>query len=281
MPSANARANANLSVAQDPAVALEAQRQRDLVAGFELAGSTPCDLRLGESGVRAERGLEAYRANAEAIADRALGAVFATLRNMLGAVDFKHLAREFWRAAPPQCGDLGEWGRHFPSWVGAHAASADWPCLADCARLDLALHLNERAADAVLDAASLARLETHDPERLRLELMPGVGLICSAWPIATIHHAHQVGADEAAAAFQAVREAFAARSAERVLVARQGWRAVLHRLDGPEAAWTQSVLGGASLGAALGQATEGFDFASWLGRALRGSWLKGVAVAGD
>ena len=268
-------------MAQDPAVVQEAQRQRDLIAAFEVAACMPCGLRLSESGGRAERGLEAYRANAEASADRALGAVFTTVRTMLGAAAFKHLAREFWRADLPLCGDLGEWGRNFPNWVAAHGASAGWPCLADCARLDLALHLNERAADAALDAASLSLLETHDPECLCLQLMPGIGLICSAWPIATIHRAHQVGADAAAQAFQAVREALAARSAERVLVARQGWRAVVHRLDGPEAAWTQSLLDGASLGAALGRATEAFDFANWLGRALRGSWLKGVAVAGD
>ena len=274
-------ANAKLAVAQDSAVVPEAQRQRELIAAFEVAGSMPCGLRLSESGARAERGLEAYRANAEAIADRALGAVFATVRTMVGAIDFKHLARDFWRAAPPLRGDLDEWGSEFPGWLAGHVAMAAWPYLADCARLDLALHLNERAADAVLDAASLSLLETHDPERLRLQLMPGVSLICAAWPIATIHHAHQVTTEEAVQAFHAVREALASRSAERVLVARQGWRAVVYRLDGPEAAWTQSLLDGASLGAALGLATEAFDFANWLGRALRGSWLKGVAVAGD
>ncbi len=273
--------SAKLAVAQDSAVVQEAQRQRGLIAAFEVAGSMPLGLRVSESGTRLERGLEAYRANAEAMADRALGAVFATVRTMVGADDFKHLAREFWRAAPPLCGDLGEWGSAFPGWLGAHAAMAAWPYIPDCARLDLALHLNERAADASLDAASLSLLETHDPERLRLQLMPGVSLICSAWPIATIHDAHQVAADETVQAFHAVRGALAMPSAESVLVARNGWRAVFDRLDAPEVAWTQSLLDGASLGIAMGQAREGFDFANWLGRALRGSWLKGVAVAGD
>jgi len=274
-------ADPKLTVVKDSARAHEAQRQRDLIAAFEGAGSMPFGLRTRESGARGACGLEAYRANAEAIADRALGAAFATVRTMVGADDFKHLAREFWRGQPPLRGDLGEWGSEFPGWLAEHAAMAAWPYLADCARLDLALHLNERAADAVLDAASLSLLETHDPGRLRLQLMPGVGLICSAWPIATIHHAHQIAADEAAQAFEVVREALAAPSAECVLVARHGWRAVVHRLDGPEAAWTQSLLDGANLGAALGQAGEGFDFAGWLGRALVGSWLKGVRACID
>ena len=45
-----------------------------------------------------------------------------------------------------------------PEWLAGHEALAAWPYLADCARLDLALHRCERAADAVFDAASLARL---------------------------------------------------------------------------------------------------------------------------
>lgn len=259
----------------------EAQRQRDLITALEGSGPTAVDMRLHEAGARAARGLEAYRANAEAIADRALGAVFTTVRTMVGIDDFKHLAREFWRAHPPLRGDLGEWGDEFPGWLAEHVAMAAWPYLADCARLDLALHLNERAADAVLNAASLSLLETHDPERVCMRLMPGVSLLCSPWPIATIHHAHQASADEAAQAFLAVREALAASNAESVLVARHGWRAVAHRLDVHEAAWTQSLLGGASLGVALSQAGVGFDFAGWLGRALRGSWLKGVQACGD
>ena len=32
---------------------------------------------------------------------------------------------------------------------------------------------------------------------------------------------------------------------------------------------------------ALGAAGEGFDFSAWLGTALRGGWLKGVAVRPD
>lgn len=268
-------------MADDASVVHEAQRQRDLIVALEAVGPMPVDLRLREAGARAARGLEAYRANAEASADRALGAVFSTVRTMVGVDDFKHLAREFWRAHPPLRGDLGAWGDEFPGWLAAHTAMTAWPYLADCARLDFALHLNERAADAVLDAPSLSLLETHDPERLRLRFMPGVSLICSPWPVATMHHAHRVAADEAAQAFQAVREALAGSSAEHVWVARHGWRAEVHRLDGPEAAWTQSLLDGASLGAALGQAGERFDFAGWLGRALRGSWLKGVQACGD
>jgi hypothetical protein len=259
----------------------EAARQQALLAVLMAPDTEPAALALRETGARAARGLEAYRANAEASADRALASTFATVQAMVGAEDFTHLAREFWHAHPPQRGDLGEWGAEFPAWLGAHAAMARWPWLADSARLDLALHRNERAADAVLDAVSLALLESTDPARLRMQLMPGTALLRSVWPIASIYAAHQLGGDAAEHAFEAVREAIADARGEQVLVARQGWRAVVHRLDRPGAAWVQAVLDGACLADALVRAGEDFDFTAWLGTALRESCLKGVVASND
>ena len=259
----------------------EATRQQALLAALMTNEARSAALALRETGARAARGLEAYRANAEASADRALASTFGTVQAMVGAEDFTHLATEFWHAHPPQRGDLGEWGAEFPAWLGAHAAMAPWPWLADSARLDHALHRAERAADAVLDAASLALLESTDPLRLRMQLMPGTALLRSAWPIASIHAAHQLGGDAAEHAFEAVRAAIADGCGEQVLVARQGWRAVVHRLDSPGAAWAQAVLDGLCLADALAGAGEGFDFTAWLGTALRESWLKGVVASND
>ncbi|MBL0094465.1 MAG: putative DNA-binding domain-containing protein [Piscinibacter sp.] len=85
----------------------EARRQRQLLAALSLRGEPPA---LRERGARAERGLAAYRANASALAERALAAACPTLQAMLGEADFAALARAFWRDHPPQRGDLGEWG---------------------------------------------------------------------------------------------------------------------------------------------------------------------------
>lgn len=259
----------------------EAQRQQALLVALTTGNACPQMLALRETGERAARGLQAYRANAEAIADRALASVFSTVQAMVGESDFTHLACEFWRAHPPLRGDLGEWGGGFPAWLEAHTAMANWPYLGDCARLDLALHRNERAAEAPLDAASLALLEAADPSRLRIQLMPGVALLRSAWPIASIHRAHQLEGIEAERAFDAVREAIAAQLGESVLVARKGWRAVAHRFDLRSAGWTQDLLDGVSLAAALDNAGEGFDFAAWLATALRESWIEAVVVSND
>ena len=257
----------------------EAQRQQALLSMLARGGARITTLR--ESGARAARGLEAYRANAEAIAVRALGSTFPTVTAMVGDEDIKRIARDVWLAHPPERGDLGEWGDAFPDWLASHAGLIAWPWLADCARLDLARHRNERAADAVFDATSLARLESVDPAHLRLTLMPGTALLRSAWPVATIHHAHQLEGDAAERAFERVREAIAADRGEQALVVRRGWRAVVHALDPCDAAWTHDLLAGVNLADALARAGAGFDFAAWLATALRESWLKGVDASND
>lgn len=262
----------------------EAERQRDLLRALDaLAASSGAGANMGlrEQGERAARGLEAYRANAEAIAERALAAAFGTVRAMVGEEDFARLARELWASHPPSRGDLGEWGESFPEWLGAHAGMVAWPYLADCARLDLALHRNERAADAVLDAASLSLLESTDPSALHLVLMPGAALVSSGWPVVSIHRAHQLDGDAAERAFEAVRKAIAEPRAESAFVVREGWRAVVHALTPADARWTAALLAGADLATAFERAGEDFDFALWLQTAIRHTWLKGVVASND
>ena len=255
----------------------ELQRQQDLLRA--LSGGPIVGLR--EQGARAARGLEAYRANAEASAERALAAAFSTVQALVGADDFGRLAREFWHAHPPQHGDLGEWGEAFPAWLAAHAALAPWPYLGDSARLDFALHRSGRAADAVLDAASLSLLESADPARLRIELMPGTVLIRSRWPIVGIHHAHQLDGDAAEHAFAAVREDIERHCGEDALVVRDGWRAVVVPRRAVDARWTESLLAGVTLAEAFEHAGADFDFAAWLASAIRQTWLKGVLAIND
>lgn len=257
----------------------EAQRQQRLLAA--LADGALPDAALREAGARAARGLEAYRANAEGIAERALGSGFPTLQAMLGADDFAHLAREFRLAHPPARGDLGEWGDALPAWLDANTRLAAWPWFGDSARLDAAVHHCERAADATPDIGSLQRLGTDDPAQLRIALVPGSAVLRSAWPIATTHAAHQLAGDAAERAFAQVREAIAARRGETVFVARAGWRAAVHPVDAVTADWLEALLADAPLEAALQRAGADFDFAAWLGLALRESWVKGVVGSND
>ena len=191
--------------------AAEAQRQQALLAALVTRGPASVDLRLRDGASRATQGLDAYRINAAAIAQRALAAVFPTVAALIGAEDFERLAHDFWRAEPPTCGDLGEWGGGFPAWLEAHDAFTAWPYFGDAARLDLAWHRCERAADADFDAESLGLLSNTEPDQLTLVLMPGTTLIESRWPIVAIHAAHH-GAE---GGFDAVRVALDRPAARR------------------------------------------------------------------
>lgn len=276
-----------MSQADDIGIAREAARQQALVAALWAVGpdaSVPLNGWCRNSPVTVARGLQAYRANGGANAARALATAYPTVCALIGDNDFQHLARELWSAQPPVRGDLAQWGEHLPAWLQAHAALGDWPYLADCARLDWAVHQCERAADAELDAPSIARLGDTDPERLHLVLHPGLAVVASSWPIATIHDAHRDGAQ--AELLSSAREALLAGVGESALVFRSGWRAQVRCVDHATAIWTQHLLAGDSLAAAMEEVSaacvdDSFDLAAWLGAALASGWLKGITVADD
>lgn len=257
--------------------AIEARRQAAFVAGILSRDADASALPTREAGARALRGLQAYRTNADACAERALGAAFPTVRQLIGEDGFDHFARLHWRDQPPSRGDLAEWGGGFAAWLSLQDALREWPYLCDCARLDWALHCCERAADASFDASSAARLGDTDPSRLVAVFMPGVSLIESRWPIASILRAHQ----DASVSFDEVRQAIAREHNESVIVYRQGWKAMHASVDEITTPWTRQLLEGCDLGTALSQAGEGFDFTAWLARAIASNWLKEFRVLGD
>lgn len=225
------------------------------------------------SDTRAARGLRAYRANAGAAAEAALAAAFPTVVQLVGDESFAALARAFWQAEPPTRGDLAWFGERLPAFIENSEQLADEPFLADCARLDWAVHRAESAADADDNAESLSLLSALDPSQLRLTLRPGTTLVVSPHPVATIWLAHRSDAPDR---FAPVREAFAAGRGENALVWRDGWRARVAAVGDADARFTQAVLDSATLADALARAGDGFDFQTLLITALRERWLIGV-----
>jgi hypothetical protein len=232
---------------------------------------------LRDSSPRATRGLQAYRANAGALAERALAAAFPTVAQLVGDESFAGLARAFWYADAPLCGDVGQWGAALPAFIAASPSLAGEPYLPDVARLDWAVHVAEDAADHDAPPAGLERFAENEPAQLRLLLAPGTALVASPYPVATIWHAHRSEAEDR---FVAVRAAFARGAGavgESALVWRDGFKAQVSVL--PEAAgrFTQAVIDGRSLGDALeqagGPADADFSFEAWLIAALQQGWL--------
>jgi hypothetical protein len=276
-----------MTAADDTGTAREAARQQAMVAALWQPGASAAGALEGwcrDSPVTVARGLQAYRANGAANGARALEAAYPTVCALIGADDFQQLARALWLQQPPERGDLAQWGESLPAFLEAHAALADWPYLGDCARLDWAVHLCEQSADVQLDAASINHLGDTDPQQLHLQFRPGLSVLASRWPVVAIHQAHREGATPDALA--AARDALQAGVAESALVCRSGWRAQVRGIDAVTVIWTQRLLAGDSLAAALDAVSAAsevgpFDLAAWLSTALGAGWLKGITVAGD
>ena len=241
-----------------------AERQQALVdhlLGREQASE--CGI-LGMDGVGLERGLRAYRSNAQALADKSLGALFVRIRQVLGEASFAAMAWSFWRRYPPQSGDLGLWGEALPAFLAEQDGMEPWLC--DLARLEWAAHCTERAADSALDAASLELLSTQEPAQLSLQMRPGVQLL---WVLPQAWGWWLGQQPDAAGGYDEEPVA--------VVLARRVWRAEAHRLSAGAWALLSALLAGADLEQALQQALAAetaFDFSNWLQAALLNGWLQ-------
>lgn len=219
------------------------------------------------------RGLQAYRANAGALAERALAAAYPTVQQLLGDESFAALARALWQAHPPQHGDAATWGGELPAFMAAADQLAGEPYLPDVARLDWAVHQADRAADDEAPAEGLPLLAGPDLPALRLRLRAGHAVLASAHPLHTLWQAHRQQGDDR---FAPVRQAFADGRAEAVRVRRDGLRSEVDVIDAGTAAFEARLLEGTPLGAALDRAGEAFAFEPWLVATLQRNGLAAV-----
>lgn len=268
-----------MSAADDPAVAVEAQRQQLLLRHLWGRDDAPALASwLRDDAVRAERAVLAYRANAEAGAARALAIALPTLETLVGGEALRVIAARHWQRCPPPHGDLGLFGATLADALADDEALSEWPYVADLARLDWAVHACERAADAAVAVQGLERLGDTDPALLVLALRPGTAVVASRWPIVILHAAHRADAASGEDRIAAARAALDRGEAQTAIVWRTGWRAQVAAIDPPLARFTASLATVPTLAGALDAAGEGFDFEAWLLRALRDGWLAAVRV---
>lgn len=239
------------------------------------------------------RGVQAYRLNAGAAAERALSVAFPVVRALMGAPDFAALSRAFWAACPPARGDLAWAGEPLPAFLADDPALRDLPWLPDVARLEWLVSRAEAAADDDMPddvgRESLHRLADTDPSALALRLAPGTAMLHSCFPVASIWAAHEVprpgegAADALATADEAalarVRAQLQAGERECALVWRAGLRVQVRAIDDEEAAFLEALRSGRDLAAALDLAAGAGDFAfdAWLVRALSTGLLRGTS----
>lgn len=236
-----------------------------------------------ENAPLARRGLLAYQANGLALAERALGAAYPVLAQLIGDENFAPLARHFWQRHPPGRGDMACWGGGLADFLEASSQLADEPYLGDVARMEWALHQASTAADVQPDPHSFVLLSEADPTEITLTLGAGVFLLGSMYPVASIINAHLQGEPALAEAGALLR----AGAAEHALVWRQGFKPRLCAITAAEYALLAALQAGGSLEAALGSAllctatdTPGaaaeFSFENWLGRAVQDGLVTGA-----
>lgn len=257
----------------------EQQALLQLVLGAADGVALPPWLSAGDAtqARRAQRGLQAYRANGQALAERALTAAYPVLVQLVGEENFAALARHFRAFHPPLCGDMACWGDLLGGFIGASAQLADDPYLADVAHLEWRMHLAGSAADVPPDPASFARLATEDPARITFTLGAGVALLASPYPVASIVNAHLTGSPSLQQAGQRLAEG----RAEHVLVWRQGLRPRVRVSTANEHRLLGTLMAGRSLLDALEALDDApdavpLDFNAWLGEAVQTGLAMGV-----
>ena len=256
----------------------EAQRQRELIdAIFSPRAADDSCAGAQQNGARWRAGLAAYRGNGRAHACNALRVQFPTVLAMLGAETFDALCFSYWRTCPPRRGDLAWVGEALPAYIETLETLAEWPWLADCARLDWAVWQMSGAPPATFSESDLRRLVDGDPAALTLKLSPSVRRLSSAWPIVTLYDAHR----QAHPDWDAVTRAIVQKRAQTAWV----WRPhddltaapMVETLDAASDRWIAALDAGQTLDLAFDSAGEAFDFPGWLEQAIRQGWLDAVA----
>lgn len=245
----------------------------------------------GREGRFDPKGLEAYRRNAGAVAERALGAAYPALRRCFDEDSFAGLAQDFWQDRPPPCGDLARWGEALAGWLADQAAAHDLPpWMPALARGEWQLHAMASLADQEPAGDTLVRLVEGDPDRLRLQLAPGTSVMRADLPLVSLLHACGSGiaaADAPTGIDRVAGEAGVGQLIKRgapeiALFWRQGWRPRVRALAPDEALWIEALLAAPTLGAAVLQAgpvLERLDLTAWLGQALESRLLLAVRDA--
>ena len=113
-----------------------------------------------------------------------LQAGFPAILKLVGPAFFSATAGRFLRKHPPKTRIMMLYGTEFAQFLRDDPALADYPYLADVARLEIALRESYHAEDAqAVPVASLAALSEADLLSARPRLAPATRVVCSDWPV--------------------------------------------------------------------------------------------------
>lgn len=222
-------------------------------------------------GVNPQRGFLVYQSNGHMLAEKALGAVYPVVAQMVGEDSFADLARALWHTHPPQRGDIAEWGGALAEFMQHSAQLEDVPYLPDVAKAEWALHRCALAPDREPALATLELLTHEDPQTLTLDWAPGLVALSSAWPLASLVLAHLL----AKPTLSELAQELQAHIAQDVVVWRVGFEPRLRLAHPGEVAFLHGLQSGLALEPAL-DAAPALDFSRWLTQAVQTGLVLGV-----
>lgn len=150
---------------------------------FNPDAATPEGL-VGPDGQTAPKRFNVYRNNVIVSLTEALGRTFPAMKTLLGDEYFGALARVFIVAHPPQSPVLMWYGSDFAGFVEGFPPLADYPYLADVARVEWAWLQAYHAADVEpLDPAMLSAVAPEELGSVVFTKHPSAEIVASNWPI--------------------------------------------------------------------------------------------------
>jgi len=238
------------------------EQQRLLAA---IWGDEP--LVLEQNGFDAQ-GLNIYRRNLLANAQRALSISFPTIFELLDSDISESLVHQFLQLSPPSHGDWGQWGETFATFLSDHEISEDYPYLPDCAGLDWYIHCALHGKDQTFEQSSLQRLSDSEPECITVVFNQNVKVISSQYPITEILQAHHHSDDiQRKEAMKKAQEALLSIPTEhRTMIYRPEFQPQVTRLSASEGTFMHCLLSGSTLAQALDMVSNDceFVFEKWL-----------------
>ncbi len=169
----------------------------DLVSAFAtglIDGDLPSGL-TARMPDEAARRFAVYRNNVATGLSDALAKRFPVIQRLVGDDFFRAMGRVYQDAHRPKSPVLLEWGDTFPSFLAEFPPLADYPYMADVARIEVARGRAYHAADANPIARDLLIVGAADPENAQFGLHPSVQVLRLSHPAVSIWAANQPGAN--------------------------------------------------------------------------------------
>jgi hypothetical protein len=139
-----------------------------------------------------ERRFAVYRNNVAVSLTDALAKRFPVIKRLVGEAFFTAIARVYAEAHRPASPVLLEWGASFPAFLAGFPPLADYPYMADVARIEHARGVAFHAADA--RPATVESFLGADPSHMKLRLHSSVQLLRLNHPAVSIWERNQPGA---------------------------------------------------------------------------------------